>query len=768
METTLIKLLGRKRQAPATSLELLQLLKLGTDQQESLSKLLRELEHRGLVVRLKGGRYLASDSPALVEGRIQITRAGRGFVAVDDPSIPEISVRSADTGTALHDDQVLVFLSGAPTKRWGAPQADEASGIVVSVLERRRTRYVGILKREGKAFSVSPDDPRFTREIEASLSPEIQRRAKPGDKVVVELTRWDSRHSPPVGKVVEVLGAPSANGVDMLGVLRQYELEHDFPADAMLEAQSFGRQVKGSELAGRRDCRSQQVVTIDPDDARDFDDAICLEPAGRKRWRLWVHIADVSHYVRPGSALDREARRRGNSSYLVDRVVPMLPEALSNELCSLKPKVDRLTKCVEFLLSDDGKVLATDFYPAVIHSQRRYTYAEAMTALERKPGNAADEMLHRASELAQAIRLRRFAAGSLNLDFPETKIRLDTQGRIERIDQHENDRSHQLVEEFMLLANEAVASRLMKLKRPALYRTHEAPDSERLERYREELRGHAVPCGNLAKPGEVGKLLLLLGGMAAGAALKVGFLRSLNRARYTADPLGHYGLAKKKYTHFTSPIRRYADLVVHRSLFESGKKRGKEAPLHEVADHLSASERNSSDAERDSKEVKLHAYLREQIRSGSPLRYSAQVTALRDFGFSVDIVPLGMGGMVPLSLMSDDHYVHEAGERRIRGRRTRRDIRLGDTVEVEVAKVDPVRKLVDFRLVGSPIQKSEGKPRRRRKGGPKGGGAAAANQAVHTLKTPQEAKAMSGEGQRRRPRRRKRGGSRTGNKPQAV
>src|SRR5581483_6993791 len=287
---------------------------------------------------------------------------------------------------------------------------------------------------------------------------------------VVELSDWTSRNSRPEGEIIEVLGSPDDEGVDMLSVLRQYNLPLHFPKELLAEAKAIGNDVKPHELAGRVDCRQHQVVTIDPDDAKDFDDAICLQPLPSGQWKLWVHIADVSHYVKPGTALDEEARRRGNSTYLVDRVVPMLPEALSNELCSLKPHVDRLTKCVEFLLSSSGQVLKTQFYPAVIRSRCRYNYREVLGILQRAPLDSLEQMLQHAHKLAQQIRRDRFRAGSLDLDFPETKIRLDERGRVLRIEKVENDISHQLIEEFMLLANEAVATRLMGSGRPALYR----------------------------------------------------------------------------------------------------------------------------------------------------------------------------------------------------------------------------------------------------------------------------------------------------------
>ena len=370
---------------------------------------------------------------------------------------------------------------------------------------------------------------------------------------------------------------------------------------------------------------------------------------------------------------------------------------MSNELCSLKPGVDRLTKCVEFLISNDGRVLNAKFYPAVIHSQRRFNYGEVLEILQRKPSSdPIEQMLHQAHELAQRIRRLRFKAGSLDLDFPETKIRLDEHGRILRIEKTVNDVSHQLVEECMLLANEVVAGRLMSQRTPAVYRIHESPDERRLQEYRQEVLSQRIPCGNLGQPAEVQKLLQRLGTLPIGPALKIGFLKSLMRARYAVEPLGHYGLAKKKYTHFTSPIRRYADLVVHRALFD--KTPAQASALKEVADHISMTERNSADAERDSKDVKLFAFLKAQLQSGKPERYPALVTDVRNFGFFVDVTGLAMSGLVPLSTMEDDFYIFDEARNHLVGRRTRRMIRLGDQLTVQVAKVDAFKKQVDFCL----------------------------------------------------------------------
>jgi ribonuclease R len=348
-------------------------------------------------------------------------------------------------------------------------------------------------------------------------------------------------------------------------------------------------------------------------------------------------------------------------------------------------------------VSQDGRVLNTKFYSAIIHSQQRFAYGEVLEILQRVPADdPSEQMLHQAHELAQKIRRLRFKAGSLDLDFPETKIRLDEHGKILRIEKNENDVSHQLIEEYMLLANEAVATRLMSLRTPAIYRIHEEPDARRLQEYRSEVLAHHVSCGNLSQTSEVQKLLQKLGTLPIGQALKIGFLKSLMRARYAVEPLGHYGLAKKKYTHFTSPIRRYADLVVHRALFD--KNAVATSALKEVADHISVTERNSADAERDSKDVKLFAFLKAQLASGEPTKYPALVTDVRNFGFFVDVSGLAMSGLVPLSLMQDDFYVFDEARRNLVGRRTRRMIRLGDKLTVQVARVDTFKKQVDFQL----------------------------------------------------------------------
>jgi ribonuclease R len=634
------------------------------------------------------------NNSALIPGKIRMNRSGKGFFQPEDPNLAEIAIPQNATATAFHEDRVLVRRD----RQNGSSQSRRNggnTGSVVRVLDRKRMTMVGTLQERRGSLYVIPDDPRVPHDVSVPAPRDVGRSAHSGDKVVVELREWESRNDNPRGEIIEVLGAPDEEGVDMLSVLRQYDLPLHFPKNVLHEARSFGTEIQASELVGRTDCRAHQVITIDPDDAKDFDDAICLQRLPGDQWRLWVHIADVSHYVKPSSALDTEARKRGNSTYLVDRVIPMLPEALSNELCSLKPHVDRLTKCVEFLMSNEGRVLSTKFYSAVIHSKQRFSYKEVLAILQRPARGPIEEMLHQANDLAQRIRRTRFKAGSLDLDFPENKIRLDELGAVSHIERLENDISHQLIEEYMLLANEAVATRLMSQQQRAVYRVHEEPDEDRLQEFREEVISHHIACGNLRDRREVQKLLQKLNSLPIGAALKIGFLKSLMRARYAVEPLGHYGLAKTKYTHFTSPIRRYADLVVHRALFRTSH--GSIHSLKQTAEHISDTERNSADAERASKDVKLFAFLKAQLQSPEPQRYQGLVIDVRAFGFFVDVPGLGMSGLVPLTMLEDDFYFFDSARNHLIGRRNRRIIRLGDKLDVQVAKVDTFKKQVDFR-----------------------------------------------------------------------
>ncbi len=694
LEEKVLKLLGQTSYVPLDAPGLAKKLRLGRQHLDELKSLLKRLETQGRIARIRHDRYTLPMDADLIAGRILITRSGGGILQPEDPRLPRLLIPAEATGTALHLDRVLVRREARPDL---PPEEEEREprGKVIRILERARTEVVGTLQKTPQFLYIIPDDPRIPHDIYVTRERGAKGAPPVGEKVVVEMTEWPSRHNNPEGRIVEVLGKRDAPGVDMVSVLRQYQLPTGFPSAVRREAAAIPGEVRREDLAGRKDCRWQAVVTIDPDDAKDFDDAFFLQRDGN-HWKLWVHIADVSHYVKPGTALDREARQRGNSTYLVDRVVPMLPESLSNGLCSLNPNVDRLTKCAEFLLGNDGTVMRTDFYSAVIHSRRRFTYREALRILERRPTDGVEEMLRAANTLAGRIRQRRNRGGSLDLDMPEYKIRLDEKGHFLRTDKVEHDISHQLIEELMLLANEAVARRVKQLRRPSLYRIHESPDPDRLKELQAEMRRSGIRSGNLSQPHELQQLLKKIKAHPAASVLQIQVLRAMKRARYAVEPLGHYGLAKDDYTHFTSPIRRYADLVVHRSLFENTKLL--RLALNETADHISFTERNSADAEESSRMIKVMLHLDQQLKSGERHVYEGVITEVRNFGFFVEVTDLGVSGMVRVSRLDDDFYQYDPVNSRLMGRRKRRVFKLGDRIQVQVFEVDFFKKQVNFRL----------------------------------------------------------------------
>src|SRR5438046_3710321 len=536
-----------------------------------LNHALRELERSGEIARVRKNRYILPTAADLVTGTLQIHQAGYGFLTTEKSGEPDIFIAAENTGTAMHGDRVVARI--ARDEPYGRTKG-RREGRVIRILERAHDTIVGTLQHSRNFYYVVPDDPRLVHDVYVGSAKDrrSQTAATVGDKVVVRLETWESRHVNPEGEIIEVLGPASAPGVDMLSIIRKYHLPTEFPKDVIEEAERIPETIDARLLDGREDLRKKFIVTIDPDDARDFDDAIHVEKIDNSGWSLGVHIADVSAYVRTDNALDREARRRGNSVYLPDRVMPMLPERLSNGVCSLNPGVDRLTHSVFINFDKNGVAKRARFAKSVIRSAQRLTYKQAYAILKSSARDQLSEQLHLAWRLASLLRRKRFEHGSLDLDFPEVKVRLDQTGKPVRLERIDNDESHQLIEECMLAANEAVAGELKMRAMPTIYRVHENPDPEKLAEYREFVLSFNYKVGDLAHRAELQRLLASIRGKPEEQALKIGLLKSLKRARYAPQPLGHYGLAKPNYLHFTSPIRRYANLVVHRALTaRSGK-----------------------------------------------------------------------------------------------------------------------------------------------------------------------------------------------------
>ncbi len=703
---------------PSDKVELSKALAILSNDRRKLRDVLRELEDEGAIVRTSKERYILPGVADVATGVLQVHGGGNAHLLCETEGVKDLFVPAAHLGTAMNGDKVVVRIERS--------RRGEAEGRVIRVLERVNDTVVGTLQRGKNFFYVAPDDSRLPRDVNVP-SPSTGRI---GDKVVVKLDPWDDARLNPEGRIIEVLGPASAPGVDMLSIIRKHNLPLEFPDDVLREADLIPEIVPEAECARREDCRRQFVITIDPDDAKDFDDAILVERTANG-WSLAVHIADVSHYVRPGTALDREARARGNSTYLADRVIPMLPERLSNGVCSLKPRVDRLTTCAFIDFDRSGAIKGARFARAVIHSAARLTYRQAFAILQNAPVpptpnyerggqvhldskpvplDVTPELRERVNvawELASVLRQRRFEHGSLDLDFPEVKVWLDDEGRASRMERIENDISHQLIEECMLAANEVVAREIKHRNAPCIYRIHENPDADRLQEYREFAASYGFKAGDLTQRREVQKLLASIKGTPEEYAIKLGFLKSLKRAVYDINPVGHYGLAKVNYTHFTSPIRRYADLVVHRVI--ARQKAGDVKSLGEAAVHISRTERASADAEKDSTQLKKMEFFQRQLEAKKPQEFPAIVVDVRAMGVFVELPDIQISGLIHVSSLGQDFFEFDATRQRFIGRKSRATYQLGSKLTVVVARVDAYRRQIDFAPVGAPEPMATGR-----------------------------------------------------------
>jgi ribonuclease R len=696
--------------------EIAQALGLKGRERVTVRQTLRELEHAGEIVRIRKNRYVLPAEADLVTGKLSIHQAGYGFLVPEKAGEPDVFIAAENTGTAMNGDRVVARMSrDLPTRRAkiraGQALKHRSEGRVIRILERARDTIVGTLQHSRNFYYVVPDDPRLVHDVYVQVPPreKLPKAPTPGDKVVVRLEAWESRHVNPEGEIIEVLGAATAPGIDMLSIIRKYDLPTAFPKSVIDESNRIPQSVEQKLIQGREDLRYKFIITIDPDDARDFDDAVDVEKIDQGGWRLGVHIADVSAYVTPGSALDREARRRGNSVYLPDRVIPMLPERLSNGVCSLNPDVDRLTHSVFVEFDKSGRAINARFAKSVIRSAKRLTYKEAYAILQTKPNGELSRRLHTAWELASLLRRKRFEHGSLDLDFPEVKVYLDSSGKPIRLERVENDQSHQLVEEFMLAANEAVARELRHRSIATIYRVHEDPDPEKLAEYREFILSFGYKVGDLSHRKEVQRFLASIRGKPEEQALKIGLLKSLKRARYAAQPLGHYGLAKANYLHFTSPIRRYADLVVHRTLAERNLPRRSKIDIGQIeslAGHISDTERNAAEAEIESVRLKKLQFFEQQLKERNPRVFRAAVMDVRNYGLVVELPDALVTGVVHVSTLSDDFYLFDAAQRRLVGRRTNRRFSVGDEIRVFVAQVDTFKRQIDFAIADQTPRKS--------------------------------------------------------------
>lgn len=712
-----------------------------------LRKAMDSLIADGTAAKVKGDRYGLSGDLNLLAGTIAFRQRGGAFLDVPG-SDERIEIRPEDTGVALNSDKVLARLlpesfkprRGRNGRRdWNAANYGVRYAKVIRILERANSKVVGTLRRSYSFWHVVPDDPKFFYDVIVAdpAKSGVVPPPKENDKVVVRLNEWVQKHMNPTGEIVENLGESHTPMAEYRSILVKYDLSETFPEDVEKCADSVPIEVSARDISGRFDARSIPTITIDPEDAKDFDDAISLRPAEEGNYEVGVHIADVSKYVKLSSPLDREAAKRGNSTYLVGTVIPMLPFKLSNGICSLVEDEDRLVKSVFLTVSPNGNILGAHFANSVIRSSKRLSYeqAHALITLDnlgeaaavRPPENyetafsgkdltelspeslaALQKMVRTLWGIASGMRQRRMKEGSLDLNMPEFKIFCDKDGYADRIEKIEYNESHQLVEEFMLAANREVSKALFGAKIPYISRVHDEPDPDKLSELRDELEPFGIECGDLTSRREIIKLLEQINAHPQAYILKTMFLRSLKRAEYRASPDGHYGLYMRFYAHFTSPIRRYADLTVHRCFDRMLWERKiptapKYAPaalakteLEAVAEAITRTEGNSTEAERESHKIKLMEYFERRIGKGNA--FEAIVTSLSNHGFFVDLTQSQAYGFVHLRTLHDDIYHLSDDGTELRGRRTGTTFRAGDKVYVDVESVDRFKRQIDFRL----------------------------------------------------------------------
>jgi len=690
---------------PATVKELLQILRLPREERPSFKRRLRGLVQAGELIEIRGHRFGLPNRMNLIVGRVSTNPRGFAFVDAETPAEDgptSIYIAGGNLNQAMHGDRVVVRVEHTR-------DGDRAEGRIVRILERGSHSIVGRydLDESGLGFVV-PFDRRIIMDVQVPKGE--ARGATPGQMVAVSITRWPTPARPALGRITEVLGGIDEPGVDTAVIIRKYGIADAHPAESITEAKRLGTAVKERDIHSRTDFRRWLTVTIDGEHARDFDDAISIDRLPNGNFWLGVHIADVAHYVTEGSALDRDAYERATSVYFPERAVHMFPSELATGLCSLNPHVDRLVQsCLMEVDRRTGTVIRYEIHDGVIHSHARMTYTDVNAILTARDPAAIDRhrplvpMFERMFELFQILNSRRRRRGSIDFDLKESEIVLDDEGMVEEIIAAERNVAHRLIEEFMLLANETVAAHLEKHRVPSLYRIHEEPDPAKVEVFEEfistlgySLRGSPDQLA----PRDFQRLVERIRGKPEEKPIAFLMLRTMQKARYDASNLGHFGLAAESYTHFTSPIRRYPDLVVHRVLRESRQGMSEERhgelveDLPEIARHTSERERRAAEAERELVQWKKVRFMADKVGD----EFQGYVTGVSAFGLYIELVEHFVEGMVHVSTMADDYYRFVERAHLLRGEKNGRVYRLGDKVSVQVIRVDMERRQIDLGL----------------------------------------------------------------------
>lgn len=678
--------------------ELAILLQVPKDQRKELKAIMDSLEAEGKVHVSKKGKYTKGEAKRIV-GTYQAHARGFGFVVVEGED-DDIFISEDDTNGAFHGDQVEVTIKSAPDGK-------RREGKVVRILSHGTTRLVGYFQKNKNFGFVVPDNQRFIKDVFVPL--ERSKGAVTGHKVVVELTKYGGDNKKPEGKIVEIIGHVNDPGTDIMSIVKGYDLPIEFPEKVLNQAERVAKDVSTADMAGRMDIRDWQMVTIDGEDAKDLDDAISLTKEG-ENYKLGVHIADVTNYVQEKSALDCEAYKRGTSVYLVDRVIPMLPHILSNGICSLNEGEDRLALSCIMTINDKGNVVDYKIAETVICVDRRMTYTSVKKILEEQDEEECKKyeefvpMFQMMEKVAGILREKRKKRGSIDFDFPETKMVLDEQGKPIELKPYDRNVATKIIEDFMLLANETVAEHYFWQEIPFVYRTHEQPDEEKIQKLAIFINnfGHSMHIANNAvRPKEIQKLLVKVEGTNEEALISRLALRSMKRAKYTPENTGHFGLATTYYCHFTSPIRRYPDLQIHRIIKEDlrgrmneNRREHYEKILPEVTKQCSERERLAEEAERETVKLKKVEYMEEHIGEV----FEGVISSITKWGIYVEL-PNTIEGLVHVTNMHDDHYDYIEERFEMVGEHTRKVYKLGQTVYIVATGTDRLQRTIDFEFV---------------------------------------------------------------------
>jgi ribonuclease R len=660
---------------------------------EDLYKLLDALEEEGKVEQLSSGQYKstrASKSKA-VTGLVDHVNPRFAYIVTGEEGKKDIYVRSQDLGSAIHGDTVEVAMTNKKT-------GSNPEGKVTSIIKRGRDRFVGRIELSRNFGFVVPDFKKIYQDF--FIYPENLAGATANDKVLFEVTKWADRDKSPEGKVIEILGKTGENEAEIHSIMAEFDLPFRFPENVLKESEKISEAITPEEVKKRWDFREVLTFTIDPEDAKDFDDAISFRKLDNGRYEIGVHIADVTHYVTPGNVLDGDAFDRATSVYLVDRTVPMLPERLSNALCSLRPNEDKLTFAAVFEMDDKAKVYKEWFGRTVIHSDHRFSYEQAQEVIESGTGKFAEE-IKILNQLHHVLRRERFKKGAVNFESTEVKFKLDEKGKPLAVVPKVRKDAHKLIEEFMLLANRAVATFIFKMKKGEdkntfVYRTHDLPNQEKVEDFARFAKqfGHNLQIESASISRSLNNLMEEIEGKPEQNVLQSLAVRAMAKAKYTTDAKGHFGLAFDHYTHFTSPIRRYPDMMVHRLLqhYLDGGKSVAKKEYEERCIHSSEREKRAADAERASikyKQVEFMSLAENKV-------YDGIITGVTEFGIFVEIVETKCEGMARMADMKDDFYEFDEKNYRAIGRRRKKIYRLGDKVKVRIKKTDIDRRLIDL------------------------------------------------------------------------